>query len=187
LLFATFASAQALLAQPDITVLHTRWRLEVRDRSLDADPFQANKDREQEDRQQRSIAQINENRIRMGEPTLPPPTAEPVLNIKAPEISAVYIYEVKTRNTGLKEVRSITWEYIFFDRDTARELGRRRFVSNTGIRAGATKQLIARSPSPPTGTVDAKKGNKSARALYSEQVVITRIEYADGTVWTAGR
>ena len=37
----------------------------------------------------------------------------------------------------------------------------------------------------PIGTVDAKKAGKASRDQYSEQVVIRRIEYADGSVWQA--
>ena len=118
------------------------------------------------------------------------PTKTTQISVPAPEtgrrgLSVTYIYEVKVRNTGEKEIRTLIWEYVFFEPGTERELGRRRFVSRESIGPGKTRNLVLRSASSPTGTIDASKAGKKSRDEYSEQVVIQRIEYADGSVWQA--
>jgi hypothetical protein len=40
-----------------------------------------------------------------------------------------------------------------------------------------------RSGTPPTGTIDASNAGKKSRDQYSEQIVIQRVGYADGSVW----
>ena len=186
--FALCASAQALSnpsAGPGVTVIQQKWRIDVRNPALEKDPLRAVKEREQEVINQREAARQNESRTRQGLPTLPPP-----VRVRAPEtgargLSVTYIYQVKVRNTGEKEIRTIAWEYAFFEPGTGREVGRRRFVSEVSISPGKTGKLVMRSASPPTGTIDATKAGKKSRDLYSEQVVIRSVGYADGSVWQA--
>ena len=100
-------------------------------------------------------------------------------------LSVRYLYEVKVRNTGVKSIRTLIWDYVFFEPATERELGRRRFVSKVRVSPGRTKNLVMESTSPPTLTIDAAKVGQNSQDQFSEQVVIQRVEYADGSVWRA--
>jgi hypothetical protein len=187
-LFGTCASAQALSNPsviPNVTVVQKKWRIEVRNPALEKDPLSANKERQQEEIEQRGDARENENRIRQGEPTLPPRVRVPAPETGARGLWVTYVYEVKVRNTGEKQIRTLTWEYVFFEPGTEREVGRRRFVSKVSISPGRTRNVVMRSASSPTGTIDARKAGKKSRDHYSEQVVIQSVRYADGSIWQA--
>jgi len=185
-LFALCASAQTLpnpSAGPRVTVIQKKWRIEVSNPALEKDPLKANKDRQQEEIDQRADARENENRIQQGVPTLPPRVRVPAPETGAHGLSVAYVYEVTVRNTGEKPIRTLTWDYVFFEPGTEREVGRRRFVSRVSISPGRIRNVIFRSASSPTGTIDVTKAGKKSRDQYSEQVVIQSIGYADGSVW----
>ena len=187
-LFGTCASAQALSNPsdiPNVTVVQKKWRIEVRNPALDKDPLKAIKEHEQEERERRDTDRQNEIRAQQGMPKVAPPVRVPAPETGARGVSVTYIYEVRVRNTGEKEIRTLVWEYVFFEPGTERELGRRRFISRVSMGPAKTRNLAERSSSPPTGTIDARKAGKKSRDQYSERVVIQRIEYADGSVWQA--
>ena len=187
-LFALCASAQVLpnpSARPKVTVIQKKWRIDVRNPASEKDPFKAIKEHQQEVIEQRGDARENENRIQQGEPTLPPRVRVPSPETGARGLSVTYVYELKVRNTGEKRIRTLNWEYVFFEPGTEREVGRRRFVSKVSIMPGSTRNVVSRSASSPTGTIEATKAAKKLRAQYSEQVVIRSVEYADGSVWRA--
>jgi|SRR5687767_4793946 len=94
-----------------------------------------------------------------------------------------FLYSVKVQNSGLKEVKAIDWDYVFFDAATHAEIGRRQFSSTARIAPGKTKELKFFLRTPPTKTVSVNSLNKNERASLEEKVVIVRIEYADGSVW----
>lgn len=185
-LFASCATAQALSdpsTKPQVTVLQKKWRMEVRNAALDEDQFKVQKEREREERERRDWEIRNEKLKEQGMPTIPPPNRKPATRPRG--ISVAYIYEAKIRNTGEKEIRKLTWDYVFFDPDTQREVGRQRFESEVRIGPGKTRNVVVRSSSSPTGTIDAAKAEKKPRNLYSEQVIVQSIGYADGSIWQA--
>jgi hypothetical protein len=184
-LSAICASAQASSPPPEAVVLQNKWRIEVRNPALEKDPLAPNKERQRQELEQQAAAQENENRIRQGEPTLPPSVRQPAPETGARGLSVTYVYEMKVRNTGRKEIRTLTWEYVFFEPGTTREVGRLRIVSQVSMKPGTTRHLVVHTTSSPTGTVDATKAGKKPREQYSEQVVIRSIAYADGSVWSA--
>ena len=183
-LLAVCASGQASSAQPDVTVLQNKWRIDLYNPALDKDPLAASKEHQQEVRQQQANAQENENRKRQGEPALPPVIPKSAADSGASPLTAFYIYELKVRNTGRQEIRTLTWEYVFFEPGTTREVGRLQFVSKVSMKPGATKSLVVRSKDSPTGTLEASKAGKKPSEQYSEQIVIRSIVYADGSVWS---
>src|SRR6478735_921794 len=71
-LIAVSTSAQTSSASPDVTVLQNKWRIDLYNPALDKDPLAASKEHRQEEIQQQAAARENENRIRHGEPALPP-------------------------------------------------------------------------------------------------------------------
>lgn len=184
LFFTSVASAQVSsgkAATPDVIVLQKKWREEYRNAALEEDPFKAQSERDQEDRARINTDRQNEIKKQQGMPTTPPP--DPKFSNRARGISVAYIYEVKFKNTGAKDIRALTWEYVFFDPATNREVGRRRFVSKVSIAPGKTKTVVERSSSPPTGSIDAAKAGKKSQDQYAEQVIIQSIGYADGSEW----
>ena len=185
LVFPAVASAQAASdteAAPGVAVLQHRWRVEVRNPALDEDPMRANDEQRDLARVQKNTIRENAIRRRQGQETLPPPSrispARP-----AGGTSFSYAYEVKVSNTGVKTIRELVWEYVLFDPDTQREVGRHRHTSEASIRPGKNKNLVGHSTQPPANVVDAMKPGEPLRDKYSERVVIQRIEYDDGSVW----
>ena len=193
-LFAVCASAQggqAPSAPPDITVLQSKWRIDMYNPALDKDPLAASKEQQQEELQRQAAAEANENRIRQGEPALPPvvrksaPETKSAPEAKASRLKAIYVYELKVRNTGQQEIRTLTWEYVFFEPGTTQGVGRLQFVSKASMKPGQTRNIVVRSTEAPAGTINATKAGKNARDQYSEQIVIRKVGYADGSVWSS--
>ncbi len=185
-LSASFSKAQIpsdQSAKPDVIVLQKKWREEYHNAALEEDQFKIQKEREQEERARIDLEKQNKIKNQQGmPPTLPP---APKLSKREHGVSVAYLYEVKFKNTAAKEIRTLTWEYVFFDPGTNREVGRRRFVSKASIGPGKTKTVVERSSSPPTGAIDAAKASKKSQDRYSEQVMIQSISYADGSEWKA--
>jgi len=187
-LFAVCASAQggqAPSAPPDITVLQSKWRIDMYNPALDKDPLAASKEQQQEELQRQAAAEANENRIRQGEPALPPVVRKSAPEAKASRLKAIYVYELKVRNTGQQEIRTLTWEYVFFEPGTTQGVGRLQFVSKVSMKPGQTRNIVVRSTEAPAGTINATKAGKNARDQYSEQIVIRKVGYADGSVWSS--
>jgi hypothetical protein len=185
-LFASCATAQVLSdlpSKPNVIVLQKKWHMEVRNAALDEDQFKVLREREQEERERKDRERQNEIRARQGMPTAIPPDHRSATRARG--ISVTYIYEVKIRNTREKEIRTLTWDYVFFDPGTEREVCRRRFVSEVRIGPGKTRNVVVRSATSPTDAIDAAQAGKKSRDLYSEQVIIQSVGYADGSVWQA--
>ena len=186
--FALCASAQAPSkpsAGPEVTVLQKKWRMDVRNPALEKNPLRSIQQREREVALQREDARANENRIRTGLPTLPPRVRVPTPETGPRGLLVTYIYEVKVRNTGVKEIRTLTWEYEFLEPGTEQVVGRLRIASKVNLGPGKTRNVVVRTRSSPTGTVDATKADKKPSEQYSERVVIRSVSYADGSVWQA--
>jgi hypothetical protein len=95
----------------------------------------------------------------------------------------VFIYKTTVKNLSDKPIKSIDWDYIFFDRATESEIGRREFTSEEKISPGKAKELIVTLSKPPTQTVSVTSLNTKERDALIERVVVVRIDYADGTFW----
>jgi hypothetical protein len=186
LLGAVNASAQTspeVSAAPDIVVLQKSWRLAVRNSVLDEDPFSANAEFNEALRAQRVNDIQNAIRARGSESRQPPPPRPNKNRDVDPQPSETYVYQVKIRNTGTKTIRAVDWGYIFTDPETQQEQGRHRYSNKVKIRPGQNNGLTGRTASPPTYIVSARNAGKDVGKQLTEQVVIYRIEYEDGTVW----
>ncbi|MGB8507538.1 MAG: hypothetical protein WCD76_03955 [Pyrinomonadaceae bacterium] len=96
----------------------------------------------------------------------------------------VFMYKASVRNDGAKEIKSIDWDYVFYDAATREELGRHQFTSDGKIGAGKSKELAFTIPTPPTRTVSAYSLDaKKERDSLAGQVILVRVEYADSTFW----
>lgn len=95
----------------------------------------------------------------------------------------VFVYKTSLKNTGSKTIKSIDWDYVFFDAGTTRELGRHMFSSEEKIAPGKSKELSFTLRRPPTATISLQSLNEKERKGLDERIVVMRIEYEDGTVW----
>ncbi|HZT60378.1 MAG TPA: hypothetical protein VFA21_17365 [Pyrinomonadaceae bacterium] len=87
-----------------------------------------------------------------------------------------YTARATVRNTGAKAIKSIEWDYVFTDPDGGKELRRYRLQSKQQVEPGATAALVkevAISPDENTHHITAGR----------QTVEITRVEFADGSVW----
>ncbi|MEJ7618207.1 MAG: hypothetical protein WKF30_14865 [Pyrinomonadaceae bacterium] len=83
-------------------------------------------------------------------------------------------------------MRAIDWDYIFYDSKTRQEIGRRQLTSEIKIGPGQNKKLEVALRLPPTATISVSEFNsKQEQAGLGEQVTLTRVIFADGTVWQA--
>jgi hypothetical protein len=88
------------------------------------------------------------------------------------EVSALF------RSVGHKVIKSVTWKYVFYkDEQRTEELAVYKFSSNKTIKPGGSARLkqSVLSISGPRRWTD------------YQAVVISRIEYADRTVWSADK
>jgi hypothetical protein len=95
----------------------------------------------------------------------------------------VFVYKATVKNSSNKAIKSIDWDYIFLDRDTETEIGRQQFTSEEKISPGKTKELTITITKPPTQTISLTALNNNERGTLNGQVVLMRIDYADGTSW----
>jgi hypothetical protein len=94
-----------------------------------------------------------------------------------------FMYKLTLQNNGAKAVKEVDWDYVFTDAATGQEVGRHQFASGEKIGPGKKREFSYFIPSPPTRTVSANALNRKEREGLSEQVVVVRVLYEDGTVW----
>lgn len=168
----------------NVIVIKKEWRFQVRNPALDESPFIDIDERVQKEQDLRNTDAENQRRARLGIRPVKPPVRPPVEKNDGPA-SAWYIYKIKVKNIGEKTIRAMTLEYIFSEPSTQQEISRRQFVRKKEIAPDETVSLVFHSAAPPTGTINVKDANKKSSEQYSEQVIILRVEYADGSVWQA--
>lgn len=170
---------------PGVSVSGANWRKDVFVPALYEDPMTPNQEQADLKREQKEIKKVSNARVLGGQTPLPVLTKEVMSQSKETPAgpSVNYIYQAKLKNTGTKEIRATVWEYLVFDTEHQLEIGRHRFVDNTKIRPGKTANLIGYSTTPGTTVIHVTKASKDSRDQTSEQVVVTRIEYEDGTFW----
>jgi hypothetical protein len=179
----TFSQAQQVRAtQPsDVTILSPNWEKHVRRTRLDPS------DTTGESREE-MIARIKGETINDASRNAPGARKpEPVISKPVKTLSKTteegYRYRASVKNSGVKMIKAVNWMYIFTDPGSGEELARHRFHTRTKIRPGQVKELAEFDHSPPSKVVSAAGLEKSVAQPFVEQVVITRIEYGDGTVW----
>jgi hypothetical protein len=170
---------------PGLVIGKINWRKIVYIPALYEDPMQASQDQADLDREQKIISRENANRARRGDAPIPQPPREIASTRRAASDgpSVGYLYEAQIKNTGAKPIRSIAWEYLVFDADTQAQVGRHHFVDTTKIRPGKSASLFGYSTTPAVSILSLSKSDKPKRNEYSERVLISRIEFDDGTFW----
>lgn len=90
----------------------------------------------------------------------------------------LFRYRVNFRNTGVKIVKSVVWDYQASDTSEFTDSTHRMFRCTAKIKPNQSERIEGFSVLPPTRVITAQ-GTKS----FSERVIINRIEYSDGTSW----
>lgn len=170
-------------AEPDVTVVEKKWRIEIRNPQLEKDPIQDMQDRDRLERMRKDTERVNEIKSEKGMPIQTSAVPDAQRDTRPGGATLLYVYEMKLRNNGSTGIRKLTWDYVFFEHGTETELGRRRFISKVNISPGDTSNVTVRAAASPTGSVDARRAGKKPQDQYSEKIVIQRIEYVDGSVW----
>jgi hypothetical protein len=94
-----------------------------------------------------------------------------------------FLYRASVKNTSTLAIKEIDWDYVFVDAVTGDELDRRQFTSVQNIGPGKQKELTFTLTTPPTRRISVHSLDKNERNGISEQVVIVRVRYADGSEW----
>ena len=94
-----------------------------------------------------------------------------------------YRYKVTLRNGGVKTVKSIDWDYCFVDPATNQELSRHQFTSDETIKPGKSKEVSVRYLKPPVKTVDVRSLKKKENESFVGRVIVSRLQFSDGSVW----
>jgi len=102
---------------------------------------------------------------------------------KTPLPREAYNYKVTLQNNGAKTIKSIDWDYIFFDPVTKNEVAHHQFTSDEKISPGKSKEFGVLYPNPPIMTISASALNNKKELPVKEQVILVRITYSDGSVW----
>ena len=93
-----------------------------------------------------------------------------------------YRYKVTLRNDGSKTIKSIDWDYLFLDSNSQNELARHQFTSDETIKPGKKKEVSVLYLVPPVKLVSALVLNQKGQP-FTEQAMIMRIVYSDGSSW----
>lgn len=171
---------------PGVKVGESNWRrTSKRNPALDDDPLRHLEAQDRSERIRSEAAEQNRIRAALGKDQSPLPGRNAGTDSQPSDLRYAfdYLYRVKITNTGAKNIRWVTWEYVFVDPSTGREVGRRRFRSDVKIKPGKSTRLFGYSILPPSDTIDATKAGKKPEDQYSEQIVITRIVYDDNSTW----
>jgi hypothetical protein len=172
--------------QPDgsgINIIENRWSKHTAINKLDDDPLRAAQEQAALEVAIKNTLQENRARAAANQEPLRLPTRATASSRLPATPWEGYRYEVKVENTGKKAITKIEWMYILTERDSGRQVGEHRFRNETNIGPGKTKSLEGLSRLPATTVVDASKPIKDEPGQHVERVVITRVEYKDGSTW----
>lgn len=113
-----------------------------------------------------------------------PPSAPDPFVISPKELDGSqsgFMYKVKVENKGEKKIKAISWEYVFLDPVNQSVISRHKFLSKVGINPGQRKEISALTVKRPMQVVSAETANLAP----VERVVIMKVDYSDGTSWSA--
>ena len=90
-------------------------------------------------------------------------------------------YKLTLKNAGAKTIKSVDWDYLFFDAPGGQVIGVHQFTSEELIRPGKSKQLMVMTQEPPARVVSAGKAADKELRSATGQVIVRRITYEDGS------
>ena len=92
-----------------------------------------------------------------------------------------FAYRIKVKNSTTRVVEVVFWEYQFTEAQNPNVVARRQFLCGVNIRPDKEKELEGFSLSGPSDVVSV--GALANKSPFKENVLINRVEYADGTMW----
>ena len=98
-------------------------------------------------------------------------------------VSFLYVYSMKIRNHGTKEIEGVAWDYVFLDPTTSAELGRHQFLSFEKVAPDKTVTFQSEQRMPPVRTIRTQASEVNKHENLSEKSEIKCVLYADGTTW----
>ena len=94
-----------------------------------------------------------------------------------------YAYRVKVKNAGLKAIEILFWEYQFSEPSNPSTMVRRQFLCGVNIKPSKEQEVLSFSLSGPSDVISVRTLTDKAGGLFQENVVVNRVEYADGSIW----
>ncbi|HEX6716630.1 MAG TPA: hypothetical protein VF088_05935 [Pyrinomonadaceae bacterium] len=94
-----------------------------------------------------------------------------------------YVYSMKVKNVGPKQIEGIAWDYLFIDQNLNSEVGRHQFLTHMKIPINKTNTLHSDLRTPPISIVGAPMSGSDKHSRYSERAVIQCVLYEDGSTW----
>jgi hypothetical protein len=174
--------AAQVSAPPNMEILNKNWRREVINTKLNTDPFKVNDQSREVLMAQRQPTELTPKKPDVQRAVQPKPPSSKAPTSGFGRRFETYFYHAKVKNTGEKTIRAIVWGYAFLNPDTRTEIVRFQCDSKIKIGPGKSGDLIMNTSTPPSNLVDAGKTAKG-QAQFLEQIIISRIEYSDGSVW----
>ena len=92
-------------------------------------------------------------------------------------------YRVKIQNVNKKAIEVVFWEYQFVETANPTNVARRQFLCGVQIKPNKDKELQAFSLAGQGDVVSAESLANKTGNLFTEKVVVNRVEYADGSIW----
>ena len=102
---------------------------------------------------------------------------------RAPKPVEGYAYRAKVHNASTKPIEIIFWEYQFKESAAGAPLLRRQSLCGVAIKPEKDRELQACSLSGPQDVVSVNILAQKSGNSGTEQVVINRVEFADGSIW----
>ena len=167
----------------DVTVLEQSWRKEYKDTKTDQNPLKPNEDLIRVTRAQKAHIKAQDNALpnQTTEPRMPAAGPKPVTPER--EMFVTYVYKIKVRNSGEKMIKALDWEYQFLDPSSQEVKEQRKITSRLKLAPGQSQGIERRMTRKPTVVVSADQLARTPKDQFTERAVITRIAYADGSVW----
>ena len=187
-LFVAFGAGGAVRAQDasSLTVLKCSWQKErIRPRASVAGLASQDELIQQSRRQQQLATARNTRNIGQTAKLESEITNHEKAKVQAEQSDLprdAYRYKVTLRNDGTKVITSIDWDYFFIDPMTQQVMGHHQFTSDEAIKPGKTKEISVLYLSTPIKTISARTLSEKSASL-TEQVVIMRVQFSDGSVW----
>ncbi|MBK7393936.1 MAG: hypothetical protein IPI64_11660 [Chloracidobacterium sp.] len=156
---------------------------------LNYDPFEPGREAAQLISDRKSTVEANKINVKLGLPQVPLPSqttrSQNQTQTRLFTAGTFYTYKIKLHNNKALAIKNVEWEYVFLDPVTNVEVGKRQFSTAKKIAPNSTKTLKVQSITPPTAKVDVNLLGKETPTSYTEKIVIKKIEYADGSIWSA--
>src|SRR5215213_10821674 len=92
-------------------------------------------------------------------------------------------YKLSVKNVGPKTIKSIDWDYLFFDAATGEKIGHQQFTNEEKINPGKEKNLEILVPTPPARSISVQALNLKENERLFGRVILMRIVYTDGSAW----